>query len=54
MSFIPRPRKPVIQKEIKEKALQLVAGASIGNGNGNGKHAAEITSEMIDDIDIGF
>jgi uncharacterized protein YcfJ len=55
-SFIPRPRKPVIQKEVKEKALQLVAGASIGNGNGNGngKHTAEITSEMIDDIDIGF
>src|SRR6266540_1563978 len=34
-SFIPRPRKPVIQKEVKDKALQLVAGAAIGNGNGN-------------------
>lgn len=55
-SFIPRPRKPVIQKEVKEKTLQLVAGASIGNGNGNGngKHTAEITSEMIDEIDTGF
>lgn len=59
-SFIPRPRKPVVQKEIKEQALKLVANASNGlvatasNGNGQGKHSTEITSEMIDDIDIGF
>ena len=59
-SFIPRPRKPVVQKEVKEQALKLVASASNGlvatapNGNGQGKHSTEITSEMIDDIDIGF
>jgi hypothetical protein len=53
-SFIPRPRKPVVQKELKEQAVKLVASASVANANGNGKHTAEITSQMIDDIDIGF
>jgi len=53
-SFLPRPRKPVIQRELKEQALKLVASASVANANGNGKHTAEITSQMIDDIDIGF
>ncbi len=60
LSFIARPRKPVIQKAIKEQALEVVASASNGlvstasNGNGQDKRTAEITSEMIDDIDIGF
>jgi type IV secretory pathway TraG/TraD family ATPase VirD4 len=53
-SFIQRARQPVIQKEVKEQARKLVAGASICKGSGNGNHAAEITSEMIDGIDIGF
>ena len=55
-SFIPRPRKPVVQKELKQQALKLAASASTANasGNGNGKQTAEITSEMIDDIDVGF
>ena len=59
-SFIARPQKPVIQKAIKGQALKVVANASNGlistasNGNGQGKHSTEITSEMIDDIDIGF
>ncbi len=53
-SFIPRPRKLVIQKELKEQALKLVASASVANANGIGKHTTEITSQMIDDIDIGF
>lgn len=55
-SFIPRPRKPVIQKELKQQPPQLVGSASTvgANGNGNGKHITEITSEMIDDLDIGF
>src|SRR6266540_1315015 len=51
-SFIPRSRKPVVQRELKENALKLVAGAA--NGNGDGKQSVEITAEMIDDIDIGF
>lgn len=51
-SFIPRLRKPVVQREMKENALKLVAGAA--NGNGHSKQPVEITSEMIDDIDIGF
>lgn len=55
-SFIPRPRKPVVQKEFKQQALKLAGSASTAsaNGNGNGEHAAEITSKMIDDLDIGF
>src|SRR5260370_41956415 len=55
-SFIPRPRKPVIQKELKQQALKLVGSASTvnTNGNGNGKRATEITSEMIDGLDNDF
>jgi hypothetical protein len=55
-SFIQRPCKPVVQKELKQQALKLVGSGSTanGNGNGNGKRATEITSEMIDDLDTGF
>jgi hypothetical protein len=55
-SFIPRPRKPVVQKELKQQALKLVGSSSTANanGNGNGKTTTEITSEMIDDLDSDF
>src|SRR5437660_6248013 len=55
-SFIPRPRKPVVQKELKQQALKLVGSSSTANanGNGNGKTTTEITSEMIDDLDNDF
>jgi Type IV secretion-system coupling protein DNA-binding domain len=49
-SFIPRPPKPVIQKELKQQSLGITAS---GNGNGGG-HATEITTEMIDDVDTEF
>ena len=48
-SFIPRPAKPVIQKELKQQTLRISAP-----GNGNGEHATEITTEMIDDVDTDF
>jgi hypothetical protein len=51
--FIPRPQKPVIQKEAKERALALVAPAS-AESNGNGKHERKITKRMIDDIETDF
>jgi len=59
-SFIPRPPKPVIQKQLKPQALTLVASTETadanGNGNGNGNHKQtdEITSETIEDLDVGF
>src|ERR1051325_3914813 len=53
-AFIQRPLKPVVQKEVKEQALKLVAAASTSNGNGNGKDESRITTKMIDDIDTGF
>jgi hypothetical protein len=48
-SFIPRPAKPVIQRELKEQTLKITAPS-----NGNGEHATEITTEMIDDVDTEF
>jgi hypothetical protein len=53
-SFIPRPRKPVIQKELKEQALKLVAPVSSSETNGNGHDETKITTRMIDEIDTGF
>ncbi len=53
-AFIQRPLKPVVQKEVKEQALTLIAAASTNNGNGNGKEESKITKRMIDDIDTGF
>lgn len=47
-SFIPRPT-PVIQQEMKEQSLRITAPSS-----GNGDHATEITSEMIDEVDTEF
>ncbi len=51
-SFIPRQRKPVVQKRLKEEDLKLFASAA--SGNGHSKQPVEISAEMIDDIDIGF
>jgi Type IV secretion-system coupling protein DNA-binding domain len=51
--FIPRPQKPVIQKEVKERALALVAPAS-AESNGKGKQETKITKRMIDDIETDF
>lgn len=51
-SFIPRPPKPIVQKEVKERALKLVAAASTGNGNS--QQETKITPQMIDEIDTGF
>jgi Type IV secretion-system coupling protein DNA-binding domain len=48
-SFIQRPAKPVIQRELKEQTLKITAPS-----NGNGEHATEITTEMIDDVDTEF
>ena len=48
-SFIPRPAKPVIQKELKEQTVKLTAPANSTNG-----HTTEITTEMIDDVDTEF
>jgi type IV secretory pathway TraG/TraD family ATPase VirD4 len=48
-SFIPRPPKPVIQKELKEQTRGITAPSS-----GNGEHPTEITTEMIDDVDTEF
>ncbi len=53
-SFIQRPRKPVVQKELKQQALQLVASASTANGNGKGENSTKITTRMIDELDRGF
>lgn len=59
-SFVPRPRKSIVQKELKPQPLALVASAESasangnGDGNGNGKHTAEITSEVIEGLDVGF
>jgi type IV secretory pathway TraG/TraD family ATPase VirD4 len=57
-SFIPRQPRPVIQKQLKPQQLTLVASTDSaeanGNGNGNGSHSADITSEIIDDLDVGF
>ena len=47
-SFIPRPPKPIVQKELKEQTLKITAPS------GNGEHATEITTEMIDDVDTEF
>src|SRR5438552_10066519 len=44
--FIPRPLKPVVQKELNERALALVAPASV-DSNGNGKREKKITTRMI-------
>ena len=52
-SFIQRPQKPVVRKELKERALALVAPASV-DSNGNGKHEKKITTRMIDDIETDF
>ena len=51
--FIPRPLKPVVQKEVKERALKLVEPAS-SESSGNGKDETMITARMIDEIDTGF
>jgi hypothetical protein len=48
-SFIQRPPKPVIQKELKQQTLRITAPSG-----GNGDHATEITTEMIDDVDTEF
>ena len=48
-SFIPRPAKPVVQKELKEETLKITAPSS-----GNGEHSTEITTGMIDDVDTEF
>ena len=48
-SFISRPAKPVIQRELKEQTLKITAP-----NNGNGEHANQITPEMIDDVDTEF
>ncbi len=55
-SFIPRPPRTVVQNELKQQALKLVSNGSTANanGNGNGGRAAQITSEMIDDLDNDF
>ena len=53
-AFIQRPLKPVVQKEVKEQALKLVAAASTNGSNGNGNDDTKITKRMIDDIDTGF
>src|SRR5207253_5813526 len=54
--FIPRPRRPDVQKELKQQVLKLVGSASTvnTNGNGNGKRTTEITSEIIDGLDVDF
>jgi Type IV secretion-system coupling protein DNA-binding domain len=52
--FIPRPPKPVVEKEIKERALKLVPPVSNGGSNGGGQGESKITTRMIDDIDTGF
>jgi len=48
-SFIPRPPKPVVQRELKEQTLKIATPS-----NGNGAHPTEITTEMIDDVDTEF
>ena len=48
-SFIQRPPKPVIQKELKQQTPGINSPTS-----GNGDHATEITTEMIDDVDTEF
>ena len=53
-AFIQRPLKPVVQKEGKESALNLVAPVSTNGSNGNGNDDTEITTKMIDDIDTSF
>ncbi len=53
-SFIQRPLKPVVQKEVKERTLKLVAPISTNGSNGNGNDETKITTKMIDDIDTGF
>lgn len=53
-SFIQRPLKPVVQKEVKERALKLVPPVSNGGSNGNGNDETKITTRMINDIDTGF
>jgi len=55
-SFVPRPLKTVVQKELKQQALKLVGSSSTANanGNGNGKRTNEITSEMIENLDNEF
>src|SRR5260370_16696336 len=49
-SFIPRPRKPVIQKELKEQALNLVAPVSIIEANENGHAEPNIPPTRINNI----
>jgi hypothetical protein len=55
-SFIGRPLKGVVQKQLKPQPLTLAASAdsSEANGNGNAATTDETTSEMIDDLDVGF
>jgi hypothetical protein len=53
-SFIPRPQRPVVQKELREQALQLVTSAATANGNGNGENSTKITTRMIEELDRGF
>jgi len=55
-SFMPRARKPVVQKELKQQALKLVSSSSTANanGNGNGKRGYRVHFRMIDDLDNDF
>ena len=50
-SFVQRP---LVQKEVKERALKLVPPVSNGGSNGSGNEGTKITTRMINDIDTGF
>src|SRR5205814_7668871 len=52
-AFIQRPLKPVVQKEVKERALKLVAPDSSSNGNGNGNEDTKIVSKRRGDFHTG-
>ena len=57
-SFIARPAKPVIQKQLNPQPLALAATTANadanGNGNGSGKQTDETASEMSDELDVRF
>jgi hypothetical protein len=57
-SFIARPAKPVIQKQLNPQPLALAAttanAEANGNGNGSGKQTDETASEMSDELDVRF
>lgn len=50
-SFVQRP---LVQKEVRERALKLVPPVSNGGSNGNGSNETKLTTRMINDIDTGF